>query len=109
MTRSSAIKLLEKYNSEAFHIQHALTVENTMRYFAEKLGYEDDVDFWGLVGLLHDVDYGQWPNEHLQKAPELLAEIDAPPDMVHAIVSHGYGICSTVEPEHMMEKILCYR
>jgi predicted hydrolase (HD superfamily) len=105
-TREQALALLNKYNEEPFHIQHALTVEGTMRYFAEKLGYAEDVDFWGLVGLLHDVDFGSWPEEHCKKAPELLAEIDAPEALVHAVVSHGYGICADVEPIHQMEKIL---
>ncbi|MDK2867830.1 MAG: hypothetical protein PWP51_2681 [Clostridiales bacterium] len=105
-TRDEALALLNKYNQEPFHIQHALTVEGTMRYFAEKLGYGNDVDFWGLVGLLHDIDFGKWPEEHCQKAPELLAEINAPESLVHAVVSHGYGICADVEPEHQMEKVL---
>ncbi|MBS7525215.1 hydrolase [Fusibacter paucivorans] len=105
-TRDEALALLNKYNQEPFHIQHALTVEGTMRYFAEKLGYGDDIEFWGLVGLLHDIDFGKWPEEHCQKAPELLAEINAPESLVHAVVSHGYGICADVEPKHQMEKVL---
>jgi predicted hydrolase (HD superfamily) len=104
--RETALALLKKYNSDDFHIRHALTVEGTMRYFAEKLGYEEEADFWAVVGLLHDIDFEQYPDEHCKKAPELLKEIDASDEMVHAIVCHGYGICSDVEPVHLMEKIL---
>ena len=104
MNREDAIKLLKKYNREDFHIRHALTVENVMRYFAKENGYDEE--FWGLVGLLHDVDFEQYPDEHCKKAPELLKEIDASSEMVHAICSHGYGICSDIKPEHLMEKIL---
>ena len=104
MERKDAINLLKKYNKEEFHIRHALTVEDVMRYFARKNGYDEE--FWGLVGLLHDVDFEQYPEEHCKKAPELLREIDASEEMVHAICSHAYGICSDIEPEHEMEKIL---
>lgn len=104
MNRENAIELLKKYNKEEFHIRHALTVENVMRYFAKENGYDEE--FWGLVGLLHDVDFEQYPNEHCQKAPELLKEINASNEMIHAICSHGYGICSEIKPEHLMEKIL---
>ena len=104
VTREQAWELLKKYNTEPFHRHHAVTVEGVMRYYAEKIG--EDVDFWGICGLLHDVDFGQWPEEHCKKAPELLAEIDAPEEMVHAICSHGYGICVDVEPTCEMEKFL---
>ncbi len=104
VTREQAWELLKKYNTEPFHRHHAVTVEGVMRYYAEKIG--EDVDFWGICGLLHDVDFGQWPEEHCKKAPELLAEIDAPEEMVHAICSHGYGICVDVEPSCEMEKFL---
>ncbi len=104
MDREQAINLLKKYNKEEFHLRHALTVEQVMRYFAKKNGYDED--FWGLVGLLHDVDYEQFPDEHCKKAPELLAEIGASDELIHAVCSHGYGICSDVKPEHEMEKIL---
>lgn len=106
ITRETAMELLRKYNKEEFHILHALTVEGVMRYFAKELGYGDEVDFWGLCGLLHDVDYEMYPDEHCVKAPELLAEIDADEALVHAVCSHGYGICSDVEPVHEMEKVL---
>lgn len=104
MNRNEALSLFKKYNQEEFHIRHALTVEGVMRYFAKELGYDED--FWGIVGLLHDIDFEQYPEEHCKKAPELLREIDASEEMVHAICSHGYGICSEVEPTHEMEKIL---
>lgn len=106
ITREAAMELLQKYNKEQFHILHALTVEGVMRYFAKELGYEDEVDFWGLCGLLHDVDFEMYPDEHCTKAPELLKEIDAEEELVHAVCSHGYGICSDVEPVHEMEKVL---
>lgn len=104
MERKQAIELLKKYNKEEFHLRHAFTVEQAMRYFAKENGYDED--FWGIVGLLHDVDYEQYPEEHCKKAPELLKEINASEEMVHAICSHGYGVCSDVKPEHIMEKIL---
>ena len=106
LSREQALALLKKYNRESFHLLHALTVEGVMRYFAKENGYADEADFWALCGLLHDVDYELYPDQHCAKAPELLAEIDAPEAMVHAVCSHGYGICSDVEPEHIMEKIL---
>lgn len=104
--REAALELLKKYNTEPFHIQHALTVEGTMRWYAQELGYGGDADFWATVGLLHDVDFGTWPEEHCKKAPELLAEIDCSQELIHAVCSHGYGICCDVEPEHEMEKVL---
>ena len=100
-----ALALLQKYNKEEFHIRHALTVSAVMRWFAESLGQGDE-DFWAEVGLLHDVDFENWPEQHCAKAPELLAEIGASDRLVHAVCSHGYGICSDVEPEHQMEKVL---
>ena len=107
ITREEAFELLKKYNEEPFHIQHAETVEGTMRYFAEKLGYGDDVDFWGLVGLLHDIDFEMWPEEHCVKAPELLKEAGVKDDMIRAIVCHGWGMTGVdVAPEHEMEKVL---
>lgn len=106
ITRQQALALLHKYNQEPFHILHALTVEGVIRRFAQELGYSEEVDFWGLCGLLHDVDFEKYPDQHCQKAPELLAEIDAEPELVHAICSHGYGLCSDVEPTHQMEKVL---
>lgn len=104
VTREQALALLQKYNKEPFHIQHALTVEGVMRWYAKELG--EDIDFWGLCGLLHDVDFECYPDQHCQKAPELLAQIQASDAMIHAICSHGYGLCSDVEPVHVMEKVL---
>lgn len=104
MDRTTALELLKKYNKEPFHILHALTVEGVMGWFAGELGY--DPEFWSLCGLLHDVDFELFPEQHCVKAPELLAEINASPEMVHAICSHGYGICCDIQPEHEMEKVL---
>lgn len=106
VTRDEALELLKKYNKEPFHLQHAYTVEAVMRWYAKELGYAEDADFWATVGLLHDVDFENWPEQHCQKAPELLAEINASEDLVHAVCSHGYGICSDVEPVDEMEKVL---
>ena len=104
ITRAQALVLLQKYNQEPFHIFHGLTVEGTMRYFAREMG--EDEDFWGLVGLLHDVDFEKYPEQHCLKAPELLSEIGAEPEFIHAVCSHGYGICCDVEPTLPMEKVL---
>ena len=104
ITRAQALDLLKKYNREPFHILHALTVEGVMAWYARELG--ENVEFWSLCGLLHDVDFEQYPEQHCHKAPELLAEIGASEEMIHAICSHGYGLCSDVEPVHQMEKIM---
>lgn len=106
ITRDQALELLKKYNQDPFHIRHALTVEGVMRWFAKDLGYADEEEFWGQVGLLHDIDYEMWPEEHCTKAPELLKDGGANDEMIHAICSHGFGICSDVEPIHQMEKVL---
>jgi len=106
ISRDEAFELLNKYNKEEFHLQHALVLEGVMRYFAEKLGYGDRVDFWGMVGLLHDIDFEMWPEEHCKKAPEILREAGIEEDMIHAIVSHGYGLCTDTAPEQEMEKVL---
>lgn len=106
INRDEAFELLKKYNKEEFHLKHSLVLEGVMRYFAEKLGYGDRADFWSIVGLLHDIDFEMWPEEHCKKAPELLREAGIEEDMIHAIVSHGYGLCSDVVPEHEMEKVL---
>ena len=104
--RAAALALLRKYNTEPFHLQHALTVEAVMGWYAQDLGYGEEADFWSAVGLLHDVDFEQWPEEHCKKAPELLAEIGCSEELIHAVCSHGYGLCSDVEPTHEMEKVL---
>lgn len=106
VTREQAVSLLKTYNQEPFHLLHGLTVEGVMRWYAQELGYGADAAFWGTAGLLHDVDFEQYPEQHCQKAPELLAEIGAEPELVHAICSHGYSRCSDVKPEHEMEKVL---
>lgn len=105
ISREQALELLRKYNKEQFHLQHAYTVEAVMRWYAKELGYGDE-EFWGMCGLLHDIDFEMYPEEHCKKAPELLVEIDAEPELVHAICSHGYGICVDIAPEHEMEKVL---
>ena len=106
LTREQALALLQKYNKEPFHIQHGLTVEGVMRWYANELGYAEEADFWALCGLLHDVDFEMYPEEHCKKAPELLAEVNATDALVHAVCSHAYGSCSDVEPVHLMEKVL---
>ena len=104
--REEALALLRKYNHEPFHVQHGLTVEAVMRWFARDLGYEEDADFWATVGLLHDVDFEGWPEQHCHKAPELLAEIGCSQELIHAVCSHGHKVCTDVEPVEEMEKVL---
>ena len=106
ITYEQAEKLLKQYNSEPFHLRHAYTVEGVMRYFAKTLGYAADEAYWAIVGLLHDIDFEQYPEEHCQKAPELLKAGGVGDDMIYSICSHGYGICSDLEPKHEMEKVL---
>ena len=106
MTYDEAFALLRKYNSEPFHITHALTVSNVMRRMADELGYGDEADFWAVVGLLHDIDFERWPTEHCKKCVELLREGGADDRLIHAVVCHGYGLCVDVKPEHEMEKVL---
>ena len=106
MTREQAWTLLTTYNKEPFHLQHATTVEGVMRWYANELGYGDEADFWAVVGLLHDIDFEQWPEEHCKKCVELLQAGGADEKLIHAVVSHGYGLCSDVEPAHEMEKVL---
>mgnify|MGYP000840685129 FL=1 len=106
ITRDEALNLLKTYNKEPFHILHGLTVEGVMRWYARELGYGDEEDFWGICGLLHDIDFELYPEQHCTKAPELLKAGGVGDDMIHAICSHGYGICCDVEPVHEMEKVL---
>ena len=106
LTRQQALDLLRQYNKEPFHIQHALTVEGVMRWYANELGHSDEADYWAAVGLLHDIDFELYPEQHCQKAPELLAAGGVGDDMIHAICSHGYGICCNIEPQEEMEKVL---
>ena len=106
LTRPQALDLLRQYNKEPFHIQHALTVEGVMRWYANELGHSDEADYWATVGLLHDIDFELYPEQHCQKAPGLLAAGGVGEDMIHAICSHGYGICCDIEPQEEMEKVL---
>lgn len=106
ISREAALAALRKYNKEPFHLQHAFTVEGVMRWYAQQLGHGDEADFWATVGLLHDIDFEQWPEQHCVKAPELLQEAGCGEDLVHAVCSHGYGICCDVEPTEEMEKVL---
>ena len=106
ITREQAYDLLIKYNHEPFHIQHALTVEGAMRWYANEMGHSDEADFWAIVGLLHDIDFELYPEQHCKKAPELLRQGGVSEEMIHAIVSHGYGLCADVKPELEMEKLL---
>lgn len=112
IAREDALALLKKYNQDPFHLQHAFTVEAVMKWYANELGYAEDAEYWGIVGLLHDIDFEQYPEEHCLKAPELLREGGVGEDIIHSVVSHGYGItigCGVtldVAPEHEMEKVL---
>ncbi len=106
ISREQALSLLKEYNKEEFHILHALTVEGTMAWFAKERGYEEDAHYWSMVGLLHDIDFEIYPEEHCKKAPELLRKAGVSEEMIYSICSHGYGICSEIEPIHEMEKIL---
>ena len=106
ITREEAYDLLKKYNKDPFHIQHALTVEAVMKWYAEELGFGADAEYWGIVGLLHDIDFELYPEEHCVKAPELLREAGVGEDMIYSICSHGYGLCCDLEPKHEMEKVL---
>lgn len=106
ISRDAALAALKEYNHEPFHIQHALTVEGVMRWYANELGYGEDADFWATVGLLHDIDFEMWPEQHCLKAPELLEKAGCDADLIHAVCSHGYGLVCDVEPVHEMEKVL---
>ena len=105
-TREQALELLKKYNKEPFHLEHAYTLEGVMGWYARELGYGEDEAFWRMTGLLHVIDFEVYPEEHCKRAPELLAELNAGEELVHAVCSHAYGICSDVEPTHQMEKVL---
>ena len=112
ITRDEAFALLQKYNKDPFHIQHAITVEAVMKWYAGVLGYSDEAEYWGIVGMLHDIDFELYPEEHCLRAPELLRTAGVDEDIIHAVCSHGYGItvgCGVtidVEPEREMEKVL---
>ena len=107
LTREKAWALLREYNKEPFHLRHALTVEAVMGWFAVQLGYADQEDFWKQVGLLHDLDFERWPEEHCVKAKQLMEEKGLSPALIHAVASHGWGLTGTdAKPEHEMEKVL---
>ena len=106
LDRAQAICALKKYNKEPFHLQHAFTVEMVMRWYAKDQGFADEEEFWGLAGLLHDIDFEGWPEEHCVKCVELLQAEDATEELIHAVCSHAFGPCSDVEPVHQMEKVL---
>jgi predicted hydrolase (HD superfamily) len=107
LNRQQAWELLKQYNNDVFHLQHALTVEGVMRWFAKDQGFDSDEEFWAATGLLHDIDFEQFPEQHCEKAPEFLRSGGATEELIHAVCSHGYGLTKiNVKPEHIMEKIL---
>lgn len=106
LTREQAWELLNEYNKGEFHLKHGQIVGDVMRWYANELGYGDEADFWATAGLLHDIDFEMWPEEHCVKAPELMKKAGCGDDLIHAVCSHGYGLCCDVEPEHEMEKVL---
>jgi predicted hydrolase (HD superfamily) len=106
LSRPAAWALLTNYNKDPFHLQHALTVEGVLKWYARELGYGEDEEFWGIVGLLHDIDFEQYPEEHCIKAPELLRQGGAGEALIHAVCSHGYELTVDIKPEHQMEKVL---
>lgn len=106
ITRDEAWTLLNEYNKDPFHLKHALIVEGVMKYFAEQLGYSDEAEFWGIVGLLHDLDFGMYPEQHCIKQEEIMRDRGIDERIIHATVSHGYGLTVEVKPEHEMEKVL---
>ena len=106
VTPEKAFEIIKKYNTESFHLRHAVTVSKVMRYMAETLGYGEDAEYWESVGMLHDIDFEQYPECHLDNTPAILKTEGISEDVIHAVCSHGYGICSNVEPEHEMEKVL---
>lgn len=106
LTRQEAWDLLNEYNKDSFHIKHALTVEGVMKYYAEKLGYGQEAEFWGIVGLLHDLDFEQFPSQHCIKEQEIMRERNIDEKIIHATASHGYNLTVDIEPQHTMEKVL---
>lgn len=106
MTRQQAWDLLKQYNHEPFHLRHGVTVEHVMGWYAQELGYGDEKEFWSVVGLLHDLDFEQWPDEHCVKSQELMRQAGVDEAIIHATASHGWGLCVDIKPEHEMEKVL---
>lgn len=105
-TREQAWQLLTEYNKDHFHLKHAVTVEGVMRWFADDLGFGDEADFWALVGLLHDLDFEMYPDEHCIKEQEIMRDLGYDERLIHAVVSHGYNLTVDIKPEHIMEKVL---
>ncbi|MDR1286497.1 MAG: hydrolase [Treponema sp.] len=106
LSREEAWALLTTYNKDPFHLQHALTVEGVMKWYARELGFPDEEAFWGNAGLLHDIDFEEYPGEHCVKAAELLESGGAGKDLIRAVCSHGYELAVDIKPEHVMEKVL---
>lgn len=106
LTRENAWALLTQYNHDPFHLRHALTVEAVMDWYARQLGYGEEAQFWGLVGLLHDLDFELWPEEHCVKSQELMRQAGLDERIIHATACHGWGLCVDLKPEHEMEKVL---
>ena len=106
LTREEAWELVKEYNKDPFHLRHALTVESVMRWYANELGYGDEADFWALAGLLHDLDFEMYPEQHCIKSQEIMRERGIDEKLIHATASHGYGLVCDVKPEHQMEKVL---
>ncbi|MGN1479466.1 MAG: hydrolase [Acutalibacteraceae bacterium] len=105
-TREQAWQLLTQYNKDHFHLKHAVTVEGVMRWFADDLGFGDEADFWALVGLLHDLDFEMYPDEHCIKEQEIMRDLGYDERLIHAVASHGYNLTVDIKPEHIMEKVL---
>ena len=106
LSREQAIELLKEFNKEPFHLQHAFTVEAVMEWYAKELGFESEIPYWGMVGLLHDLDFEMYPEEHCVKAQELLKNAGVGEDMIYSICCHGYGSCIDWEPKELMENVL---
>ena len=106
MTKNEAVKLLEEYNQGEFHLKHARIMGDVMRWFAIELGYGEEAEFWEAAGLLHDLDFEKFPDQHCVKCQEIMRERGIDEKLIHAVASHGYGICVNIKPEHIMEKVL---
>ena len=106
MTKQEALSLLEEYNKGEFHLKHGRIVGDVMRWFANELGYGDEADFWETVGILHDLDFEMYPEEHCVKSQEIMREKGLDERLIRATASHGYGLCVDIKPEHEMEKVL---
>jgi predicted hydrolase (HD superfamily) len=105
MKEREAFELLRKNNKDYFHIYHGVTVSEVMKWFAKELGYTEEIDYWGVVGLLHDIDFELYPEQHCIKAQEILLEHGVSEDMIRAVCSHGYGLTVDIAPERQMEKV----